>query len=133
MNLLDERLQAVTNRLGRRVRERELAGRSVTLKLKHADFSIRTRQHTLSHPVGRTGALTELGRHLLRDPRPPQHPVRLLGLSLSKLTEADTRAGRQLWLPFDRLLHDRSRRDRHDGERTSVPEGRSTQRRPLRR
>lgn len=131
VEVLDERLQAVTKRLGRRVRERELAGRAVTLKLKRADFSVRTRQHTLSHAVARTEALTELGRHLLRDPSPPQHPIRLLGLSLSKLTEADTDAGRQLWIPFDRLLDARAREDRHDGESVPAPENGYVKRRPV--
>ena len=116
LGVLDERLKTVVQRLGRRVRERELAGRSVTLKLKRADFSVRTRQHTLSHPVDSGEALLELGQHLLRDPRPPQHPIRLLGISLSKLIEQEPNGGRQLWLPFERLIADRPPRPRHRGE-----------------
>lgn len=107
LSTLDERLEVVTDRLGRRTRERGLAGRSVTLKIKRDDFSVRTRQHTLSHPTGEGTALTRLGHHLLRTPHPPKRPVRLLGLSLSNLKDDDTRGGRQLWLPFGRLVSGR--------------------------
>lgn len=103
LGLLDERLETVIDRLGRRMRERGLAGRSVTLKIKRDDFSVRTRQHTLSHPTGAGHALSRLGRHLLRTPHPPQHPVRLLGLSLSNLKDEGVTGGRQLWLPFRQL------------------------------
>ena len=99
---LDHRLRAVADRLGRRIQERGLAGRSVTLKIKHADFSIHTRQHTLSHPTGETSAVHRLARHLLRSPQPPREPVRLLGVSLSGLT-GENSDDRQLWLPFERL------------------------------
>jgi DNA polymerase-4 len=98
---LDERLDAVLSRLGARIEERGLAGRSVTLKIKHADFSIHTRQHTLSHPTGEVGAVRRLARHLLRSPHPPREPVRLLGVSLSGLTGDSDDS--QLWLPFDRV------------------------------
>ena len=101
---LHERLDQVLGRLHRRVEERRLEGRSVTLKIKHADFSVHTRQHTLSHPTRRKSALRRLGRHLLQSPHPPREPVRLLGLSLSHLTERTGDTARQLWLPFDRLV-----------------------------
>jgi DNA polymerase-4 len=101
---LHERLDQVLARLHRRIEERRLEGRSVTLKIKHADFSVHTRQHTLSHPTGRKSALRRLGRHLLHSPHPPREPVRLLGLSLSHLTERTGDTARQLWLPFDRLV-----------------------------
>jgi len=101
---LHDRLDQVLGRLHRRIDERGLEGRSVTLKIKHADFTVHTRQHTLSHPTGRKRALQRLGRHLLQSPHPPREPVRLLGLSLSHLTERRDELPRQLWLPFDRLV-----------------------------
>ena len=103
LDTLDNRLETVHDRLMRRIKKRELAGRTVTLKIKRDDFSLHTRQHTLSHPTDESGSLKKLGRHLLRTPHPPKAPIRLLGLSLSNLTETVASAGRQLWLPFQGL------------------------------
>jgi DNA polymerase-4 len=58
-------------------------GRTVTLKIKHHDFSVTTRQRTLSDPVDSVEDLLALARWLLHHPEPPRRPVRLLGLSVS--------------------------------------------------
>jgi DNA polymerase-4 len=101
LEALIDHLDRVLERLLQRVTERTLEGREVTLKIKHADFSVHTRQHTLSHPTGQPDALRHLGRHLLTTPHPPREPVRLLGLSLSRLTERAEATATQLWLPFE--------------------------------
>lgn len=109
LDTLDTRLETVHDRLMRRIEKRELAGRTITLKIKRNDFNLHTRQHTLSHPTAERRSLKKLGRHLLRTPHPPKAPIRLLGMSLSNLTEAVPSGGRQLWLPFDRLRTNRVR------------------------
>ena len=63
-------------------------GRTVTLKIKHHDFSLTTRQRTLPDPVDCSEDLLALARWLLHHPEPPGRPVRLLGLSVSSFEPA---------------------------------------------
>jgi DNA polymerase-4 len=72
-------------------------GRTVTLKIKHHDFTVTTRQHTLSDWVHSAEELLALATWLLHHPEPPHRPVRLLGLSVSNFALAPT-APRQLSL-----------------------------------
>ena len=66
----------------------EQFGRTVTLKIKHHDFSVTTRQRTLADPVDSAEDLLALARWLLHHPAPPRRPVRLLGLSVSSFGPA---------------------------------------------
>jgi DNA polymerase-4 len=63
-------------------------GRTVTLKIKHHDFSVTTRQRTLPNQVDSAEDLLALACWLLQHPEPPRRPVRLLGLSVSSFGEA---------------------------------------------
>ncbi|MDX1430136.1 MAG: DNA polymerase IV, partial [Rhodothermales bacterium] len=65
------------------------AGRTVTLKIKYHDFTVRTRSRTINDLVGDSASLYRVGRDLLHSPVPPPKPVRLLGLSVSNL-ESDS-------------------------------------------
>ena len=75
-------------------------GRTVTLKLKSHEHEVSTRQTTLGRAVGEAADLLALAERLLRRPRPPTEPVRLLGISVSSLTAERARAGEQLALAF---------------------------------
>jgi nucleotidyltransferase/DNA polymerase involved in DNA repair len=66
----------------------DLFGRTITLKIKHHDFSLNTRQHTLADPVHAAEELMQLARWLLYTPSPPAKPVRLLGLTASNFGRA---------------------------------------------
>ena len=48
---LELRLWQLAEKVSARLKANELAGSTVTLKLKTADFQIRTRAHSLSHPT----------------------------------------------------------------------------------
>ena len=72
-------------------------GRTVTLKIKHDDFTLNTRQHTLADPVHSAEELMALARWLLHTPAPPRRPVRLLGLTASNFGPPAA-SGRQLQL-----------------------------------
>lgn len=60
-------------------------GRTVTLKVKFADFEIITRSRSVSSAVANRDGLAELAVGLLQDKMPFPKPVRLLGVSLSSL------------------------------------------------
>jgi len=74
-------------------------GRTVTLKLKSHDHQVSTRQTTLERAVASKDELFALAERLLRRPRPPTEPVRLLGISVSSLT-GQGQVGEQLELEF---------------------------------
>ena len=60
-------------------------GRTVTLKLRLSDFSIRTHAKSLGRAVARREEFAAMARELLEDVLPLPQPVRLMGLTLSAL------------------------------------------------
>ncbi|WP_434391312.1 DNA polymerase IV [Melittangium boletus] len=63
-----------------------LAGRTVTLKLRYADFRQVTRARTLPAPIADRETLLATGVELLAPLEPVTQGIRLLGLTLSNLT-----------------------------------------------
>jgi DNA polymerase-4 len=59
----------------------------VTLKLKLKDFTGLTRARSLPQPVRDRNQFAEIGQTLLEELLPLPQPVRLIGLTLSQLTE----------------------------------------------
>jgi len=72
-------------------------GRTVTVKVKWADFQQSTRSRSLSEPMASRQALHEVSRVLVRSLYPPSQGVRLVGVSLSNL-ETTGAAANQLAL-----------------------------------
>jgi len=65
-------------------------GYTLTLKVKYANFEQITRRQTVSYPITETKEMMALAEMLLQQTEARSRPVRLLGLSLSKLYEAGT-------------------------------------------
>ncbi len=61
------------------------SGRTVTVKIKYADFQLITRRRTVSEPLGSQEELKRISSELLRPCFPPPQAVRLLGVTLSNL------------------------------------------------
>ena len=70
-----------------RIEKSESRGRTVTLKLKHGDFSQLTRARSLPRRVASKAEFTALSHALLDEVLPLAQPVRLVGLTLSALDE----------------------------------------------
>jgi DNA polymerase-4 len=84
-------LSDLATQLERRLDHAGLAGRTVVLKLKTADFQILSRQSRLPAPTGKAQVLLEYGLRLLRRAADGR-AFRLIGIGLSDLapsTEAD--------------------------------------------
>lgn len=79
---LQRALLAHAERVGTRLRRQGFRGRTVTLKVKFADFRQITRSRTLPEGVNATETIFEVGRALLAELPLPQ-PVRLIGLGVS--------------------------------------------------
>ena len=73
-------------------------GRTVTVKIKYADFSLITRRRSAVEPIGSQRALEEIGLDLLRPHFPPRLGVRLLGVTISSFEAAEGKSPGQLAL-----------------------------------
>ncbi len=95
---LDTLLVTLVDRVTRRARAANRAGRTVTLRFRFADFSRATRSRTLPHPSAGTAAILAAGRTLLAAARPliEQRGITLLGITVANLTDEA-----QLELPLD--------------------------------
>ncbi len=85
---LDDRLFRHSERLARRLRSSEVAARTITLKIRFADFSTFTRSLTLDTPVDETHDVAAAARALLKRVTLRGRRVRLLGIGGSGLTPA---------------------------------------------
>lgn len=87
-------LMAHAERVGASLRGHRLSGRTITLKVKFADFRQITRSRTLAGATNSTQTIFETGRELLEELKLSQ-AVRLIGLGVSGFDETPC----QLFLP----------------------------------
>ncbi len=85
---LKQTLWALTEKVSTRLKANALAGSTVTLKLKSADFKIRTRAESLGTPTQLATRIFEAGCELLRR-EVGKTRYRLIGIGVSNLEDAD--------------------------------------------
>jgi DNA polymerase-4 len=85
---LELRLWRLSEKVSARLKASALAGATITLKLKSADFRIRTRAHSLDRPTQLAARIFAVGRELLA-PEADGMLFRLIGIGVSGLCEAD--------------------------------------------
>ncbi|MDO3705018.1 DNA polymerase IV [Micromonospora sp. C28SCA-DRY-2] len=97
---LDAVLAGLVDRVTRRMRAATRTGRTVTLRLRFADYSRATRSHTLPKATADTQPLLAAARALLRAALPEidRRGITLLGVSVANLDGGHV----QLSLPFER-------------------------------
>jgi DNA polymerase IV len=84
---LELRLWRLSEKVSSRLKDGELAGSTVTLKLKTKDFRIRTRAQSFEHPTQLAAKIFAAGRELLaRETDGTQ--FRLIGIGMSGLCDA---------------------------------------------
>jgi DNA polymerase-4 len=124
---VERSLLAHAGRVAARMVDAELAARVVTVKLKYADFTLRTRRATLPEPASDSLTIYEAARQAARDL--PLRPIRLTGVAVADFVPRDARTT----LFPDPVLEKRKRieslvaqiRDRYEEEeRSEVPRGR---------
>ncbi len=82
---LRETLEDIIDIVWGYIERAEAKGRTVTLKLKYTDFQLMSRAKTLSSPVADRAEFSAVARTLLDEVLPLPLPIRLMGMTLSKL------------------------------------------------
>lgn len=87
-DLLDGHLWRLAEQVADRAKAKGYAGRTVTLKLKRADFTTVTRRHALHSPTQSADRIYREGRALF-DASHEAGPFRLIGVGIADLTPGD--------------------------------------------
>ena len=104
-----EKLDKIAEILENRLNKHQLAGKTITLKIKYSDFKQQTRSKTLRFFIAKKELLLEHARELLFQDK-ITNSVRLLGIHLSNLNNVKKETGRprseklenkQLTFPFE--------------------------------
>jgi DNA polymerase-4 len=82
-------IASLSKELCRRLRTRELAGRTIGIKVRLDDWTNVTRAHTLDEPTNDPDVITPIALDLLRAYAPPR-PVRLLGVRVASFAGDDS-------------------------------------------
>src|SRR5690606_15093116 len=86
-----ERLGYIAKELERRLKKSDLAGRTVTLKIKYSDFTLQTRSKTLPYFTMDGNLILQTVKELLYQEK-MEDSVRLLGISLANLNTEDKKS-----------------------------------------
>lgn len=97
--LLDK-LAMLSDQLERRAESAGVRGRTLTLKMRQADFTINTRSITVPDPIRSAPEILALASQLYRDSGLTALKLRLLGVGFSHLEPRDASGGREQ-LGFD--------------------------------
>ena len=85
LNEAQKELLALSNKVARRMRHKDLKGKTITLKVKYFDFVQITRSTTLPKSINDGFEIYSVACRLLKKTEVTKKPIRLLGISLSQL------------------------------------------------
>ncbi|MCC9042019.1 DNA polymerase IV [Myroides sp. M-43] len=97
---IESRLESLVEELSLRLKKQNLAGKTVTLKIKYSDFVQQTRSITVSYFVSDYDIIFDLAKALLYQER-LKDSVRLIGVSLSNLNTDEKKRPIAVQLSFD--------------------------------
>lgn len=97
---LGAHLYHVEQRLWERIEKAKFYGRTLTLKVKYADFNVITRSKTLPVRFSNFKLLHQTAKELLSSIDTSHEKIRLLGVSVSNLEDISQANGYQLTLDF---------------------------------
>jgi DNA polymerase IV len=107
---LEREIMRFASTVGAVLRRDGLLGRTVTVKIRDADFRTRQASYTLPEPVDSDGTLYSVGRRLLEELRSRRRVgVRLLGLGVSTLVDGKAPPQFELFLEHGPSEPDRLR------------------------
>ncbi|MEN8198656.1 MAG: DNA polymerase IV [Thermodesulfobacteriota bacterium] len=100
LNQMEEILGELSRKIEETLLKKHCGGNSVTLKVRYHDFTTVTRSTTLPAPLHSAGEIMQHIPGLLRATEAGRKKVRLLGITLSKLSDTSEKSPVQLHLPF---------------------------------
>ncbi len=95
---MEAELEKITTTVCHRLEKHQLAGRTITLKIKYSDFRTITRNHSFRSPVSEKSIVLETARKLLAATSPEGKAIRLLGVSVSEFGMPGRKVAGQLEL-----------------------------------
>lgn len=87
--LIDSVILHLTDKVVQRLKKRRFVARTITLRVRYADFKTITRDRTINRPTDDVQTIYSVARSLLPEKTVVQRTVRLLGVRVSKLTSLD--------------------------------------------
>ncbi|MCF8056683.1 MAG: DNA polymerase IV [Desulfocapsa sp.] len=97
---VDEVLEKLSLKVEHALQAKGCSGSTITLKVRYHDFTTVTRSLTFPTPLSKADEIMSHVPKLLRTTEAGKTKIRLLGLTLSNLTDRSQRMPRQLNLPF---------------------------------
>ena len=85
-----EKLDHIAEEVSKRLNSSNVAGKTITLKIKYSDFTLQTRSKTLPYYINDKAVILETAKDLLYQEK-LNNSVRLLGISLSNLNTEDNK------------------------------------------
>lgn len=85
LKTIQQELLALCNKVGQRLRNKNLAGKTVSIKVKYNDFKQVTRSITLKEPTNDNKEIYKHSCQLLQKTEAERKPVRLIGISLANI------------------------------------------------
>lgn len=102
---IEQKLEMIAQEVQERIERNGAKGRTITLKVKFADYRQITRSRTMLNYVASKGQVLAIAQDLLRGVEIESQKVRLLGITLSNLdTETDEPSYRQMELNLNLAL-----------------------------
>lgn len=95
-----EKLEMIAGELENRLKRYNIAGKTVTLKIKYSDFSLQTRSKTLPYFISDRSLLFDAAKELLYQEK-MKDSVRLLGISLNNLNNEERKTPIAVQLKFE--------------------------------
>jgi len=93
--VLQKTLHEMSAEVGKQLRQNNLAGKTIKLKLRWPDFTTLTRQTTLTNPTDQDDEIERVALELLKAVRKPYQAVRLIGVGVTGLGQPIRQLG--LW------------------------------------
>ncbi len=87
IDFLETTFLELAEQVGRRLRKADVSGRTISIKLRYSNFKTITRSKTLSQTTNSSQTLYEVGLDLLRNTDLYNKSFRLIGLSVSNLSD----------------------------------------------
>lgn len=97
---IESRLESLVEELSLRLKKQNLAGKTITLKIKYSDFVQQTRSATIPYFVSDYDIILDLAKSLLYQER-LKDSVRLIGVALSNLNTDEKKKPIAVQLSFD--------------------------------